>query len=181
MRNEILARRYAKAMFVVGSEDGTLEEFAEGLETFAELYKTLPEMEDALSNPIYPVDVRLQVMQKMAAKVGVGKTMARFLDLLVEKGRATLIPEIAESFQVMVDEERGVCQGVVTTASELNAELQDKTRETLEKLTGRQVVLKSEVDPSIIGGIIAKVGDLVLDASIKTQIDGLKDTIKGSE
>lgn len=181
MKNEILARRYAKAMFVVGSEDGKLDEFAEGLDTFAELYRTLPEMRDALSNPIYPMDVRMQVMQKMTDKVGVGKTMTRFLDLLVEKGRATLIPEIAESFQAMVDEERGICQGLITTATELNADLQEKTKSTLEKLTGRKVVLKTEVDPSIIGGIVAKVGDLVLDGSIKNQIDGLKDTIKGSE
>ncbi|MFP3982532.1 MAG: F0F1 ATP synthase subunit delta [Desulfurivibrionaceae bacterium] len=181
MKNEILARRYAKAMFVVGSEEDTLDEFAQGLETFAELYRTLPEMRDALSNPIYPMDVRQQVMEKMAAKIGVGKTMTRFLDLLVEKGRATLIPEIAESYQAMVDEERGVCQGLITTASELSSDLQEKTKTTLEKLTGRQVVLKTEIDPSIIGGIVAKVGDLVVDGSIKTQIDGLKDTIKGSE
>ncbi len=181
MKNEILARRYAKAMFVVGSEDGKLDEFAEGLETFAELYRTLPEMRDTLSNPIYPVDVRMQVMQKMAKKVGVTKTMTRFLDLLVEKGRATLIPEIAKGFQVMVDEERGVCQGMITTASELNADLQKKIKATLEKLVGRKVVMKTEVDASIIGGIVAKVGDLVLDGSIKNQIDGLKDTIKGSE
>ncbi len=181
MKNEILARRYAKAMFVVGSEDGTLDAFAEGLQALAEMYEKLPEMRDALSNPIYPMDVRMQVMQKLAEKIGADQTMIRFLDLLVERGRATLIPEIAESFQSMVDEERGVSQGLVTTATELNADLQEKTKATLEKLTGRKVVLKTEVDPSIVGGIIAKVGDLVLDGSIKNQIDGLKDTIKGSE
>lgn len=181
MKNEILARKYAKAMFMVGSEDGKLDEFAEGLENFAELYRTLPEMRDALSNPIYPMDVRLQVMEKMAAKIGVGETISRFMNLLVEKGRATLIPEIAESFQTMVDEERGVCQGLITSPSELSADLQKKTKATLEELTGKQVVLKTEIDPSIIGGIVAKVGDLVVDGSIKTQIDGLKDTIKGSE
>ncbi len=113
--------------------------------------------------------------------MGVDKVMGNFLTLLVQKKRIVILPEIAEEFQVMVDSEKNISHGHVISAIELSAELQENVQATLEKLTGKKVKLTSSVDPSIIGGIIAKVGDLVLDGSIKTQLAGLKDSIKGRE
>jgi F-type H+-transporting ATPase subunit delta len=130
---------------------------------------------------MYPADVRAQVMAEIVKSADVSEIMANFLNLLAEKNRADVLPEIAGAFQAMVDEERNICQGVVISAKELQPEMQEKAKETLEKITGKQVVLKTEVDEAIIGGIIAKVGDLVLDGSIKTQLEGLKESIKGSE
>ena len=181
MKNDILARRYAKALFVVGKEENALDDYAETLQSFADLYATTPEVVDGLTNRMYPVDVRVQVMAEIVKSAGVSEIMANFLNLLAEKNRADVLPEIAETFQAMVDDERNICQGVVVSAKELNPELQEKAKETLEKITGKQVVLTTEIDESIIGGIIAKVGDLVLDGSIKTQLEGLKESIKGSE
>ncbi|MBC8316762.1 MAG: F0F1 ATP synthase subunit delta [Desulfobulbaceae bacterium] len=181
MKNDILARRYAKALFVVGKEENSLDDFVEALQGFADLYTTTPEVVDGLTNRIYPADVRIKVMEEIVKSAGVSPIMANFLNLLAEKGRSNVLPEIAATFQAMVDEERNICQGTVFSATELSAELQGKTKETLEKITGKQVVLKAEIDPSIIGGIIAKVGDLILDGSIKTQLEGLKESIKGSE
>ena len=181
MKNDILARRYAKALFVVGKEENALDEYAETLQAFAELYASTPEVVDGLTNRMYPADVRVQVMAEMVKSAGVSEIMANFLNLLAEKNRAEVLPEIASAFQAMVDEERNVCQGVVVSAKELQPEMQAKAKETLEKITGKQVVLKTEINESILGGIIAKVGDLVLDGSIKTQLEGLKESIKGSE
>ena len=104
-----------------------------------------------------------------------------FLKLLVQKKRAEILPEIAEEFQIMVDDDKNISHGTVISAVELDAELQGKVQATLEKLTGKKVELTASVDPSIIGGVIAKVGDLVLDGSIKTQLASLKDSIKGRE
>ena len=81
----------------------------------------------------------------------------------------------------MVDEEQNISHGSVVSAIELDHALQEKIQQTLEKITGNKVILESSVDPSIIGGVIAKVGDLVLDGSIKTQLNGLKESIKGRE
>lgn len=181
MKNDILARRYAKALFVVGKEENALDDFAETLQGFAELYATTPEVIDGLTNRIYPADVRIKVMQEIVKASGVSSIMSNFLNLLAEKNRSNVLPEITKSFQTMVDEERNICQGTVVSATELSPALQAKTKETLEKITGKQVVLKAEIDPSIIGGIVAKVGDLVMDGSIKTQLEGLKESIKGSE
>ena len=98
----------------------------------------------------------------------------------LEQAQVALVDQVREH-QALVDEERNVCQGTVVSASEIDSGLNDKIKATLEKITGKQVVLTKEVDPSIIGGIVAKVGDLVLDGSIKTQLTGLKESIKGSE
>ena len=181
MKNDILGKRYAKALFVVGTEENALDDYAESLKAFAELYTGTPEVKDGLTNRLYPADVRAKVMAEIVKAAGVSQMVGNFLNLLADKDRANILPEIAATFQAMVDEEKNICQGTVVSATELSAALQDKTKETLEKLTGKQIVLATEIDPAIIGGIIAKVGDLVLDGSIKTQLEGLKESIKGSE
>ena len=181
MKQTILAKRYAKALFAIGKEDGKYEAYNEALQGVAGLVADNPEVEDALTNPLYPIDVREKVMAGMIQSMEVDQIMGNFLNLLVQKKRAEIIPEIAEAFQIMVDEDKNISHGTVISAIELDTELQDKVQKTLEKLTGKKVELTTSVDPSIIGGIIAKVGDLVMDGSIKTQLASLKDSIKGRE
>ncbi|WP_457577404.1 F0F1 ATP synthase subunit delta [Desulfomarina sp.] len=181
MKQTILARRYAKAIFTVGQEQGKYEEYNEVLNGLAGLFITNPEVVDALTNPLYPLDVREKVMTGMIGSMEVDSVMGNFLSLLVQKKRAGILPEIAEEYSTMVDEEKNISHGSVISAVELSDELRESVQATLEKLTGKKVELSVTVDPSIIGGIIAKVGDLVLDGSIKTQLAGLKDSIKGRE
>ncbi len=181
MKQTILARRYAKALFAVGKEEGKFTEYNEALQGVAGLYISHPQVVDALTNPLYPLDIRQKVMVGMVESMGVEKIMANFLNLLVEKKRADILPEVAEEYQAMVDNEKNVSHGSVVSAIELREALQDKVRAALEKLTGKKVELTTSVDPSIIGGIIAKVGDLELDGSIRTQLASLKDSIKGRE
>lgn len=181
MKQTILARRYAKALFAVGKENESYEAYNESLQGIAGLYASKPEIVDALTNPLYPLDIREKVMAGLVRSIGVEKVMGNFLILLVQKKRAEILPEIAEEFQIMVNEEKNVSHGSVISAVELSDELQANVQATLEKLTGKQVVLSTSVDPTLIGGIIAKVGDLVLDGSIRTQLAGLKDSIKGRE
>jgi F-type H+-transporting ATPase subunit delta len=120
-------------------------------------------------------------MQGMVASMGVDVVIGNFLNLLVQKKRAGLLPEIAEAYQSMVDGAKNISHGNVVSAVELDDALKANVQKVLEKLTGKKVKLTTSVDPAIIGGIIAKVGDLVLDGSIKTQLAGLKDSIKGRE
>jgi len=180
MRNTILANRYAKALFSVAQEESAFEEYAKTLNELAESYSSVPEVEDALVNPAYPIEVREKVMEHLVQSLNASDIMKNFLLLVVRKKRAAVLPEIAEAFQGLVDELGNTCQGSVTSAIELSDELKGKVQSALEKLTGKTVVLTTKVDSDIIGGIVAKVGDLVLDGSIKTQLSGLKESIKGS-
>ncbi|PID75268.1 MAG: F0F1 ATP synthase subunit delta [Deltaproteobacteria bacterium] len=181
MKQTILAQRYAKAIFSIGQEQGTYEGFLEELEGFAALFSESQEVADALTNPLYPLEVREKVMVDLAGSMGLDATMAKFLRLLVQKKRIEILPEIAEAYKGMVDEVKNISHGNVVAAVELSEDLKSNIQKVLETLTGKKVELTTSVDPSIIGGIVAKVGDLVLDGSIKTQLAGLKDSIKGRE
>lgn len=181
MKQTILAKRYAKAIFTVGQEQKKYEEYNDVLQGLAGLYSTHPEVIDALTNPLYPMDVKEKVMKGIVGSMTVDKIMGNFLNLLVQKKRATILPEIATAYQTMVDEAKNISHGNVISAIELSDQLKGNVQKILEKLTGKKVELTTSVDPSIIGGIIAQVGDLVLDGSIKTQLAGLKDSIKGRE
>ncbi len=181
MKQTILAKRYAKAIFSIGQEQKKYEEYNEVLQGLANLYSTHPEVIDALTNPLYPMDVKEKVMKGIVKSMKVDTIMANFLNLLVQKKRAEILPEIASAYQFMVDEAKNISHGKVVSAIELSKELKVNVQKVLEKLTGKKVEITTSVDPSIIGGIIAQVGDLVLDGSIKTQLAGLKDSIKGRE
>jgi F-type H+-transporting ATPase subunit delta len=181
MKNALLAKRYAKALFAVGKEENALDEYATSLKEFATMLADNPELDDALSNPMYPLDAREGVMAEVVKAADLSTIMGNFLNLIVQKRRADVLGDIAEMFQILVDEENNIAQGTVVSATELSAEMQAKVQETLEKITGKQVTLTTQVDESIIGGMIAKVGDLVMDGSIKTQLEELKESIKGSE
>jgi len=182
VRHTILARRYAKALFSLGKEQGKTEEYSGMLGALAGLYADgAAGVGDAVTNPLYPLDVRQKVMAKIAGSMQVDAIMTSFLNLLIEKKRADILPDIAEAMQGMVDKDQNISHGSIVSAVELDNALLEKIQATLEKLTGNKVILETQVDPSIIGGILAKVGDLVLDGSIKTQLNGLKESIKGRE
>ncbi len=178
MRQTILARRYAKAIFALGKEHDKIDSYSETLSAIADLYKG-GAVRDALTNPLYPLDARQKVMAKIAQIAKADHIMTAFLNLLLEKKRADILPDIALEMRVMVDHAQNISHGMVVSVIKLDASLRKKIQATLEKITGNKVILETQVDPSIIGGIIAKVGDLVLDGSIKMQLNGLKESIKG--
>ncbi|BHH81782.1 F0F1 ATP synthase subunit delta [Desulforhopalus sp. 52FAK] len=181
MKQTILAKRYAKAIFTIGQDQENYEEYNEVLQGVATLFNENPEIADALTNPLYPMDVKEKMMTDVVASMGVDTVMGNFLNLLVQKKRAEILPEIADAYKTMVDEAKNISHGNVISAVELSDELKNNIQTVLEKLTGKKVELTTSVDPTIIGGMVAKVGDLVLDGSIKTQLAGLKDSIKGRE
>ena len=119
--------------------------------------------------------------KQLISELQADQLMANFLNLVVQKKRAEILPEIADEFQVLVDADQNISRGTVISATQLSGEMQAKVQSTLENITGKKVILTSEIDPAIIGGIVAKVGDLVMDGSIKTQLAGLNESIKGSE
>jgi F-type H+-transporting ATPase subunit delta len=181
VRQTILAKRYAKALFAVGQEEGKSESFREALIVLGDFLNNYPEAMDALTNLLYPMELREKVMEQLINELQADQFMANFLKLVVQKKRADILPEMATEFQALVDADQNISRGTVVSASEISGELQTKVQSTLENITGKKVILTSEIDPAIIGGIVAKVGDLVMDGSIKTQLAGLNESIKGSE
>jgi F-type H+-transporting ATPase subunit delta len=107
--------------------------------------------------------------------------LAIFLRLLVERGRIQYLRMIVSCFQEFMDEETGVVRAVVRSAVPLPKDLRDKFSEVLAKVTGKQVTLQIEEDPAIVGGVVAHIGDMVLDGSIRSQLQSIRESIGRGE
>jgi F-type H+-transporting ATPase subunit delta len=175
-----VARRYAKALLTLGKEDGKYQEYGEGLSGFAHLLEREPELKDALLNPVHSRDDRHKLLLRILELLKMSPMVANLLQLLFDKNRLNALAGIAISYQELLDAVENVSRAKVKTAIALDEPTQKRLRKTLEKLTGSTVVMAVEEDPSILGGIVARVGDLVLDGSVRSQIQSLRESlIKG--
>jgi F-type H+-transporting ATPase subunit delta len=176
-----IARRYAKALLIIGKEDGQAETYREELDGFESLITREAELERAICNPLYSASDRKKVLQTVIAKVGVSKVMASFLLLLFDKGRFGSLSDINDFYQKMADELKGVLRASLVSAAELPSETVEKIRATLSTRTGKDIILEVDQDPGLIGGIVSRIGDLVLDGSIKTQLLNMRESLKRGE
>lgn len=181
MKNLTIARRYAKALLIIGKEDGQAETYGEELDGFAKLIAKEKELEQAIINPLYATSGRKKVLETVIDKVGISKIVASFLLLLFDKGRFDFLSDINEFYQKLADELKGVLRASLVSASELSSETVEKIRTTLSKRTGKDIILQVEQDPSLIGGIVSRIGDLVLDGSIKSQLLNMRESLKRGE
>jgi F-type H+-transporting ATPase subunit delta len=181
VKNLTIARRYAKALLIVGKEDGQAETYGDELDGFAKLMAKEKELEQAITNPLYGASGRKKVLETVTDKVGVSKIVASFLLLLFDKGRFDFLSVINDFYQKLADELKGVLRASLVSASELPSETVEKIRTTLSKRTGKDIILQVEQDPSLIGGIVSKIGDLVLDGSIKSQLLNMRESLKRGE
>ena len=179
MTNLTLSRRYAKALLAIGKEDGRYEQYGQELADFASVLEQNDELFQALTNPIYPALGRGGVLEEILAKSGYNEVVKRFLLYVQEKERMGFIAEINQVYGQMVDEISGLIRATVTSAAPLSGEVEERVKATLEKMTGKNILLNKEENPDLIGGLVAQVGDLVLDGSIRTQLEGLKGSLKG--
>ncbi len=181
MKNLAIARRYAKALLLIGKEDGQAEAYGEELAQVADLLEREPQLQQAVTNPLYDADGRRRVLEMVVQKLELSRVMGSFLLLLFDKGRFGFLDSVNEFYQKLADELRGVARAKLTSATELAEETVEKIRESLSQKTGKEVKLEVEQDPSLIGGIVTKIGDLVLDGSIKTQLLNMRESLKRGE
>lgn len=167
----ILAKRYARALLSIGLEDGRYHEYGTAL---ADLVKALEEAgpdAKALTTPLYPRAVRTAILEALLAKSNLVEVVANLLRLLLARDRLGLLPALVESYGELVDEKDGLVRGVLTTAASLGQGELSAIEGALGTMTGREVKLEVVEDPAIIGGLVARLGDLVVDGSLKTRLD----------
>jgi F-type H+-transporting ATPase subunit delta len=181
VKNLAIARRYAKALLMIGKDDGQTETYREELNGIAELIQGEKVLEQALTNPLYDAAGRRKVLEAVIEKLNLSKVMSSFLLLVFEKGRVGFIGSINEFYQKLADELKGVARASLVSATELSSEAVDKIRASLSKRTGKDITLEIEQDPTLIGGIVTRIGDLVLDGSIKTQLLNMRESLKRGE
>ncbi len=178
MKNQVIAKRYSKALFSLAREEKAIEEYGAELDGFNQVLKDLPDLESALRNPLYPETVRKTLFQKVAAQLEFSPIIKSFLNLLIEKGRIQHLPEIADYYHRLIDEFSNIARAKVKAASKLSDADIKEIAVALEKKIGKKIVVEFEVDPSLIGGVFAQIGDFVLDGSVKRQLINFKESLK---
>jgi F-type H+-transporting ATPase subunit delta len=175
-----VSRRYARALMMLGQDDGKFKEYGEELKVFSQLLEREPELKDALLNPVHSMEERKTLLLRIADLLKLSPIVSNFLKLLFDKLRLAALPGISQVYQQLADEIENLKRARVKSAVPLDDEMQERLRTAMEKMTNSKVVMEFEADPDIIGGVVAKVGDLVLDGSVRTQLNALRESlIKG--
>ncbi|MDL1964550.1 MAG: ATP synthase F1 subunit delta [Deltaproteobacteria bacterium] len=181
MKNLSIARCYAKALLLIGKEDGQAESYREELNNVAGLVAGEKELEQAITNPLYDAAGRRRVLHAVIDQLYLSDTMKAFLLLVFDKGRIGFLGNINEFYKKLADELKGIARASLVSATELSSEAIDKIRSTMSKMTGKDVILDIEQDSSLIGGVVSRIGDLVLDGSIRTQLLNMRESFKRGE
>jgi F-type H+-transporting ATPase subunit delta len=179
--NKTAAIRYARALLDVAvKEQADLELIENELSQFADLFKQYPLLEKVLLNPAVPVPRKRAAVGDLLAQAKFTPIVTKLLTLLADRDRLVLIPDLLASYRDRLLEHRGVVRAEVTTASALDPGRADAIQKGLAALTGRKVQLATKVDPSIIGGLVARIGSTVYDASVTRQLEKMKERLTDS-
>jgi F-type H+-transporting ATPase subunit delta len=181
MKTATAAGRYAKALFGLAQEDRKTREMREELEVLAGLFDDHKELRDALLTPLHPATERKAVLKAICDLASSSRLINNFCAYLIDQRRLIDFRAICDSYSELADEEAGLTTAFVTTAAPLDDRRKDRLRRALSERTGQEVQLDVTVDEGLIGGAIAKVGDLVFDGSLRTQLTMLRTNLtKGS-
>ena len=174
---ELAAKRYAQAAFELATEAGNLEQWSQALDQIAE-FMTDPEVARVLENTRVPTDSKQSLIA--AALADLPQLPLNLARLLVRKDRTNLAADIATEFKRLSDESMGIGHARVVTAVELSDWEREALLRRLEGETGRKIVLETEVDPSLIGGMILQIGDRLVDSSTKARLEALRESMVGA-
>ena len=172
-----IGRRYAKALLQIGVETRSFDALGRELDRAAETIGKSPELKNAVENPVFPLSQRHRVLEDVATRLGLSTTIKNLLLLLLDKGRIAALPDIARAHRELVDEQAGRARATITSAAPLDPQVEQRLKSALEKQTGKTVLLDKKVDPSLIGGVVTQVGDLVFDGSVKSQLESLRNDL----
>lgn len=175
------ARRYARALFQIAREDRRVSDVRGEIDSLATLLEENPSLREALLTPLHPVEQRKAVMKSVSDASGVSASVKNFYSYLIDQRRLVDFYGIREEYHRLADEDAGLMTAVVTSAGPLDDRRKDRLRRALSERTGQEVQLDVQIDPTLIGGAIAKVGGMVFDGSLRTQLHRLRANLtKGS-
>src|ERR1051325_5743931 len=181
MTNKTAALRYARALLDVAvKENADLDRIGDELSGFVDLFRKNPTLEKVMLNPAVPVPRKRAAMTELVARAHVSPILSKLLVLLAERDRLVLLPDLLAAFLDRVLDHQQVVRAEVKTASSIGPERAQAIEQGLARVTGRRVRLGMRVDASIIGGVVARIGDTIYDGSVTRQLELMKKTLSGA-
>jgi F-type H+-transporting ATPase subunit delta len=173
-----VARRYAKALFSLALELGKVDAWAEALERLGKVLREEPELEELLGSPVYAREERKALVAKLAAALSLDTEPANLLHLLGDRNRLDRLADVVHAFGELADAHLGRVRARIVSAVPLEPAALDAIAHRLSQATRAKVLLDRTVEPAILGGVVAHVGSVVFDGSVRTQLDDLKKSLK---
>jgi len=175
-----VAGRYALALYELAQESGAVEPTSGELERFQALLDSSEDLRSLVKSPVFRADEQEAALQAIFNTVGIDGIAAKLILLLAKNRRLSAVSDIIQTYRSLMARARGEVTADVTSAEPLTTAQLDTLKKDLAQAMGRNVMLVTRTDESLIGGLIVKVGSRMIDASLKTKLQNLKLTMKGA-
>lgn len=172
-----LARRYAKAVIELGQANGTLDKIGADLRALAAAMKESAELQSSLTNPAIRRADRRKVIDALLQRIGAQPHSKNLVYLLLDGERLSALPAISREVDALMVARSGRVSAEIVSARPLDPSQLSQITLALEKLSGKKVDVVKREDPDLLGGVVAKVGDVVYDGSLRTQLRTLRDEL----
>ncbi|HEY3160343.1 MAG TPA: ATP synthase F1 subunit delta [Vicinamibacterales bacterium] len=177
MPSRASATRYARALFDVALKESDPVQIERDIASVAGLMSSNAELSGALTNPAIPVSAKRKIVDALATRLNVATPARKLLLLLADRDRLAVVPDLLDVYRARLMEHQQVVRAEVTTAAPLAPDRAAQLEKKLADLTGRTVEMTTSVDPSIIGGVVTRIGSTVYDGSLATQLARLKEKL----
>ncbi len=175
MSQGVIARRYAKALINLAEKD--LEITGNSLAAIADVYSNSTELSEVLSDTKVSSQIKQNVLKEILKKIKVSKLVDTFIRYLLAKRRIVLLPNIERAFNLLLQEKLGRIEAGITVAQEIPEVTVGKLEKAISRYSGKEVSVNITIDPAIIGGIVTRIGSVVIDGSIHTQLNQIRQSI----
>jgi F-type H+-transporting ATPase subunit delta len=174
-RRKSAARRYAEAAFEVALRDDAVDAWRRELDSAAAIVAD-ERAGRALANPSIPLETRTALAEKTFARL-VGPKVQNLMRLMLRRGRIQELPRLAAEFRRLDDQRQGITRATATSATALTSDQVRELTERLETTAGGRVALDTEVDPSLLGGLVVRLGDRLIDGSVRSRLERMRNQL----
>jgi F-type H+-transporting ATPase subunit delta len=173
-----MAGRYATALFELALESNAVDSIETDLQRFDELLAESADLTRLVRSPVFTAEVQARALAAVLERAGVEGLAARFLMVVAANRRLFAVRDIVRAYAALVTRHRGEVAAEVTVAEPLSAGRLAEIKDTLDAVTGKDVKVAVEIDPSIIGGLVVKLGSRMVDSSLRAKLNSLKHVMK---
>jgi F-type H+-transporting ATPase subunit delta len=177
MSVSLVAHRYATALLDIGVEQNELERIVDEMSTVADAWESSADLRNAVENPLVQHAAKKAVIGDLVERISATDTVRRALQLLVDRRRMKTVPYVARMLRELADARKGVVRAEVTTAVVLSEVYYARLQAQLERMTSKRVVIDRRVDPALLGGVVTRIGDRIIDGSLRTRLLSLRDAM----